>query len=58
MHTSIIAASRYLGTLRMTFTATVSLRLRSQHSSTRPNVPSPIKLRILSAGKSAGHSRR
>ena len=44
-----MAASRYLGTLRMTFTATVLLCLRSQHSSTLPNVPSPIMLRILSA---------
>ena len=44
-----MAASRYLGTLRMTLIATVTFRLRSQHSSTRPNVPSPMRLRILSA---------
>ena len=50
-HTSIIAASRYLRTLRMILMATVSLCFLSQHSSTRPKVPSPIKLRILSANR-------
>lgn len=47
--TSIIAASRYFGTLRITLMATMTLRCRSQHSKTLPKVPSPIKLRILSA---------
>lgn len=32
----------------MTLMATITRRCRSQHSSTLPNVPSPIKLRILS----------
>ena len=37
--TSMRAASWYLGTLRMIFTATYSFFCLSQHSSTRPNVP-------------------
>mmetsp|Transcript_7478 Transcript_7478/g.27295 ORF Transcript_7478/g.27295 Transcript_7478/m.27295 type:complete len:226 (-) Transcript_7478:748-1425(-) len=44
---SIIAASRYFCTLRITLTAHRARATESQHSSTRPNVPSPSTLRIV-----------
>eukprot|EP01139_Manchomonas_bermudensis_P006682 Amastigsp_a177848_155.p3 type:complete len:114 gc:universal Amastigsp_a177848_155:502-161(-) len=50
MPTSICAARRYLGRLRMTLMATRILRLRSQASTTRPKVPSPICDKILYRG--------
>jgi hypothetical protein len=45
---SILLASLYFGTARMTLTAQYRRRTRSQHSTTLPNVPWPSKRIILS----------
>mmetsp|Transcript_8629 Transcript_8629/g.22252 ORF Transcript_8629/g.22252 Transcript_8629/m.22252 type:complete len:106 (-) Transcript_8629:281-598(-) len=45
--TSKKAALLYLGTFLMILTAQYSFLMRSQHSTTLPNVPSPSLLKIL-----------